>query len=206
MHFISSCLPQSPPLFSNLLRTLVLFILSLFGWRPPSPTAFSLERYITFAESTLPLLYAGRGNPRRYRCYSTHATFEDPLLLAIGRDQIAAAFDSLRLLFRASRPVLCQVLVNDEFERMLLVLLVVDYFLRCGGKVRLCSLVTLTFGKDGCVESHEERWFGLPLLKKGCCGIGRLCQRLRRIIASLTQCVVRSFPPREPSEVPALVR
>lgn len=85
-------------------------------------------------------------------------------------------------------------------------LLVVDYFLRWGVKIRLCSVVTLTFGKDGFVVRHEERWFGLPLLNKGLLGFGVLCQRVRRIAALITQYAVRTFPPCEPSEIPTLAR
>eukprot|EP00177_Eucheuma_denticulatum_P003893 GFKZ01007036.1.p1 GENE.GFKZ01007036.1~~GFKZ01007036.1.p1 ORF type:complete len:201 (+),score=15.09 GFKZ01007036.1:284-886(+) len=186
-------LPSPSVLLSRLASipfSLFLLFLSLLGWHPPQPTSFSLERYTRHAESILPLLYSARANPRLYQHYHPHAIFEDPVLLATGRQQIAAAFDSLRLVFRKCQPHIRAVLVNEDVERVVLVLMDVEYHGRWGGKVWVCSVVRLQFGRGGEVIRHEDRWWGIPLG-------GTLLKSLRKVVGQAVHCFVRWFPPSE---------
>lgn len=181
---------------------LARYICQLSGWTPYTSTHFAHKRNVAFARSVLPCLYAARGTPIRYRRYASDAVFEDPLLRAQGREQIAAAFDALRWLFRRCQPVLCDVLVRGEDggDDAVLVLLVVDYVTR-GLRVRfrVFSTVSLQFARDGAVLKQEERWFGLPLISRSAFfGLGTVLEVARGAVGVATYRLVQAFPPPNP--------
>ncbi|KAK4746883.1 hypothetical protein SAY87_025920 [Trapa incisa] len=123
------------------------------------------SKTMRFSETIMPHIlnmYASHATPHDFEIYAQDATFEDPLMTAIGIKQIKSAFYSLPKVFKESRMVEYSVQEHEVSPgKHEITIDNKQYYKFLGKDVDMISLIKL-YIENGKVIRHEDWWDKKP--------------------------------------------